>query len=349
MTTISKEQALIAIDLGNGTTSYIAGNGKKGSFASLVTHYKDTSGLAMGVAKDVFTTKDNRTFLVGDACRDEGAGSRSTDSAFYSSTEIHILLLKVLANCGIPNPIIVTGLPTEFHQREAEAFGDNIRRWAKGEGYHVQAVKVLPQWAGPWFDDQLEDENGQRIPLDLVLKGKWGIIDIGQGTTDVGQFNQGRASESRHGESKGVSDIHRAIFTALKTKPESLNPDGKRPHVIPKEFALDKQATEHSIDQWLRAGHILWRGQKLDMQVISLAARNEFAKDVLPRCIEKVWGTTDFLTGVIVAGGGASVLGLDVYKQYIFCGIYKAKDPEQSIVRGLFRYAMTQILPKIPE
>lgn len=98
--------------------SYIAGNGKKGSFASIVTRYKDTSGLAMGVAKDVFTTKDNRTFLVGDACRDEGAGSRSTDSAFYSSNEIHILRLKVLADSDIPNPIIVTGLPTEFHERE---------------------------------------------------------------------------------------------------------------------------------------------------------------------------------------------------------------------------------------
>lgn len=349
MTTTSKEQALIAIDLGNGTTSYIAGNGKKGNFSSLVTPYKDTSGLGMGVAKDVFTTKDKRAFLVGDSCRDEGAGSRSTDSAFYSSLEIHILLLKVLADCDIPNPIIVTGLPTEFHEREAKAFEDNIRRWAKGEGYNVQAVKVVPQWAAPWFDDQLEDENGERIPRDLVLKGKWGIIDIGQGTTDLGQFNQGRASESRHGESKGVSDIHRAIFTALKTKPESLNPEGKRPQIIPKEFALDKQATEHSIDQWLRAGHILWRGQKLDMQAISSPARNEFAKDVLPRGIEKVWGTTDFLTGVIVAGGGATVLGLDVFKQYIKCAIYKAKEPELSIVRGLYRYAKTQILPKVPE
>jgi hypothetical protein len=348
MTTTLKEQALIAIDLGNGTTSYIAGNGKKGSFASLVTRYKDTSGLSMGVSKDVFKTKDQRCFLVGDACRDEGAVSRSTDSAFYASDEIHILLLKVLADCEIPNPIIVTGLPTEFHEKQAAAFEENIRRWAKGEGYQVQAVKAVPQWAGPWFDDQLEDENGERIKLDVVLSGKWGIIDIGQGTTDCGQFNDGRPSEARHGESKGVSDIHRAVFTALKTKPESLNPQGKQPNVIPKEFVLDKQATEHTIDKWIRAGHINWRGQKLEMQAISLPARNEFAKDVLPRCIEIVWGTTDFLTGVILAGGGASVLGLDVYKQYIHCAIYKARDPDQSIVRGLFRYARTQILPKLP-
>jgi hypothetical protein len=346
MTTTINEQSLIAIDLGNGTTSYIAGNGKKGSFASLVTRHKDTSGLSLSVSKDVFTTKDNRSFLVGDACRDEGAVSRSTDSAFYASDEIHILLLKVLKDCGIQNPIIVTGLPTEFHEKQASAFEENIRRWAKGEGYQVQFVKAVPQWAAPWFDDQLESVDGQRISRDAVLTGKWGIIDIGQGTTDCGQFNNGRPSEIRHGESKGVSDIHRAVFTTLKTKPESLNPDGKKPPIIPKEFVLDNQATEHTIDNWIRAGHILWRGQNLDMQAISLPARNEFAKDLLPRCIDIVWGTTDFLRGVIIAGGGASVLGLEVYKEYISCPIYRAKDPDQSIVRGLFRYAKTQVLKK---
>ncbi|HEJ4407936.1 TPA: ParM/StbA family protein [Pseudomonas aeruginosa] len=349
MTNSTNEQSLIAIDLGNGTTSYIAGNGKQGSFPSLVTPYKDTSGLGLGFAKEGFTTKDGKSFLVGESCRDEGAPSRSTDSSFYSSSTIHILLLKVLHECDIKNPVIVTGLPTEFYEKEVQKFEENIRRWAKGEGFQVKAVKVVPQWAGPWFDDQLENESGERIPLDLVLKGKWGIIDIGQGTTDVGQFNNGRVSDKRHGESKGVSDIHKAIFTTLKTKPESLVAEGKKAALIPKEFTLDKQTTEYTIDQWIRDGYIPWRGQKLDMKGISSPARNEFAKDVLPRCIEKVWGSTDFLAGMILAGGGANVLGLDVFKQHIHCPIYQAKTPELSIVRGFYRYAKTQILPMIDQ
>jgi hypothetical protein len=342
------ETELIAIDLGNGTTSYIAGNGKQGSFPSLVTEYKDTSGLGTGVAQVGFTTKDGTAYLVGENCRESGALSRSTDSSFYSSPEIRVLLLKVLHECEVKNPIIVTGLPTEFYDK-VEAFTENIRRWAKGEGFHVKTVKVIPQWAGPWFDDQLEDESGQKIQLGLVLKGKWGIIDIGQGTTDVGQFFNGRVSESRHGESKGVSDIHKSIFTTLKTKPESLVGEGKKSALIPKEFSLDKQTTEYSIDQWLRDGFIPWRGQKLDMKAISYPARSEFAKDVLPRCIEKVWGSTDFLSGIILAGGGASVLGLDVFKQYIHCPVFLARTPELSVVRGFFRYAKTQILPKIEQ
>lgn len=342
--TTPNEHALIALDLGNGTTSYIAGNGKKGSFASLVAPYKDTSGLGMGVAKEVFTTKDGRSFLVGESCRDAGAQSRSTDSSYYSSDMIRVLLLKVLKECDIKTPIIVTGLPTEFYDQEVKEFEENIRKWAKGEGYQVKAVKVVPQWAGPWFDDELENEKGERVPLDTVIKGKWGIVDIGQGTTDIGQFNNGRVSDQRHGESKGVSDIHRAIFTTLKAKPE-----GTKTGVIPKEFTLDKQTTEHTVDQWIRDGYIPWRGQKLDMKAISLPARNEFAKDVLPRCIDKVWGSTDFLTGIILAGGGATVLGMEVFKQYINCPLYKAATPELSIVRGFFRFAKTQILPKIDQ
>ncbi|NVL48742.1 ParM/StbA family protein [Pseudomonas syringae pv. actinidiae] len=347
MSNVSNEPNLIAIDLGNGTTSYIAGNGKRGSFPSLVSPYKDTSGLGSDYAKEVFRTKDGKTFLVGESCRDANAQSRSTDSSFYSSDTIHILLLKVLEECDIKTPIIVTGLPTEFYDKEIKGFEDNIRRWAKGEGYQLKHVKVVPQWAGPWFDDQLEDEQGVRVPLDQVLKGKWGIIDIGQGTTDIGQFNNGRVSDQRYGESKGVSDIHRAVFTTLKSNPDSIVQDGKRIAYLPKEFELDKQTTEHTADKWFRDGHISWRGKKLDMGIIGLPARNEFAKDVLPRCIEKVWGSTDFLDGMIVAGGGATVLGMEVFKQYVHCPIFKAATPELSIVRGFYRFAKTQILPKI--
>lgn len=341
------EQDILAIDLGNGTTSFKAGTGEQGSFSSLVRPFRDTSGL--GLNRDVFVTKDGSSYLVGDACRDELMPTRSTDSSFYSSTEMRILFLKVLHDAGIKSPIIVTGLPTEFHQSECREFEENLRRWAKGEGYNVRLIKVVPQWAAPWFDDELEDEEGNRIPLDAVLKGRWGIIDIGQGTTDLGQFINGRVSEARHGESKGVSNIHKAIFTTLKTQPEALNQDAKKNLVIPKGFSLDLQASEYTIDLWLREGHIPWRGTKLDMAAISLPARREFAKDLLPRGIAKVWGSTDFLTGMILSGGGTSVLGREVFKEYITCPMYSANDPSLSTVRGYFRFAKTQMLKAIKQ
>lgn len=339
-----QEKHVVAIDLGNGTTSFMAGNGQSGSFASLVAAYGGSSGLGGEFGKKFFKTKDGKKYLTGEDCREEGARTRSTDSSFYASNEIKVLFLKTLHLADIKTPAIVTGLPTEFFKSEVAQFEQNLKKWALEEGFQPSVIKVLPQWAGPWFDDQLADENGNVLARDFVTKGKFGIIDIGQGTTDSGQFNNGKASDVRYGESKGVSDIHRALFTQLQ-HPETLNELlSKKDKKLPKEFALDSQTTEFTMDTWLRAGSILWRGETLDMSALSLPARQEFAADLIPRCIKKVWGSTDFLNGMILAGGGATVLGRDLLKQYIHCPIYMAKDPDLSIVRGYYRFFKTQML-----
>jgi hypothetical protein len=341
-----QEKNVVAIDLGNGTTSYIAGNGRSGSYASLVAAYTGSSGLGGEFGKNFFKTKDGRKYLIGEDCREEGARTRSTDSSFYSSNEIRVLFLKALHLADIKNPAIVSGLPTEFFNAEVTQFESHLKKWALEEGFQPSVVKILPQWAGPWFDDELADENGKVLPRDFVTKGKFGIIDIGQGTTDVGQFVNGKASDSRYGESKGVSDIHRAFFTQLQT-PEQLNEAlGKKDKKLPKEFALDSQTTEFTMDTWLRSGSILWRGETLDIAALSLPARQDFAADLIPRCIKKVWGSTDFLNGMILAGGGATVLGRELLKQYIHCPIYMAATPDFSIVRGYNRFFRTQMLTR---
>lgn len=340
------EKNIVAIDLGNGFTSYKAGNGKHGDFASLVAPYTGSAGLGGEFGKSFFKTRDGNRYIVGDECREEGALTRSTDSSFYSSNEIKILFLCALKACDIKNPLIITGLPTEFFSKSAQEFEANLRKWARDEGYQPEAVKIVPQWAGPWFDEELADETGKILPLDFVTKGKFGIIDIGQGTTDVGQFNNGKVSDSRYGESKGVSDIHRELFTLLQ-QPDKLNDlIGKKDKKLPKNFSLDRQTTEFTMDTWLRDGHITWRGERLDMDAISLPVRSEFTDDLLPRCIKNVWGRTDFLNGMILAGGGAVVLGRDLFKRHIHCPIYMAKTPEKSIVRGYYRFFKTQMLPR---
>jgi hypothetical protein len=341
-----QEKDVVAIDLGNGTTSFIAGNGRSGSFASLVAQYNGSSGLGGEFGKSFFKTSDHKRYLIGEDCREEGAKTRSTDSSFYSSPEIRVLFLKALALADIKNPAIVSGLPTEFFNSDLAAFEKNLKKWAIEEGYKPSVVKILPQWAGAWFDDELADENGIILPRDFVTKGKFGVIDIGQGTTDVGQFVDGKVSDRRYGESKGVSDIHRAFFTQLQ-HPDKLNELlGKKDKKLPKEFALDSQTTEFSMDTWLRNGYISWRGEQIDTRALSLPACMEFANDLLPRCINKVWGTTDFLNGMILAGGGPIVLGRDVLKQFINCPIYMSASPDLSIVRGYKRFFLTQMLSR---
>lgn len=337
-------EQLIAADLGNGTTSYIAGTGEiKGSFASLVAPAQSNQGLGGGFSRETFKTKFG-TFYIGDDCREDGAAPRSTDSSYYSSETIKVLFLKVLKEVGQKHPVIVTGLPTEFFKSRRSEFAADLKKWAIEEGYQPANVVVLPQYVGPWFDPELLDPEGNRIDPRVVMEGKLGIIDIGQGTIDAGQFVDGKVSADdklRWGESSGVSDIHKKLFTQLK-QPETLNALLPAKARLPKDFALDSQTTEYTMDTWIRKGFIQWRGSKIDMEPISLPARQEFADDVLVRCIKAVWGTTDFLAGMVAAGGGASVLGSKLLSNYISTRIYMAKDPENSIVRGYYRFYVTQ-------
>lgn len=337
-------EQLVAIDLGNGYTSYMSGTGERnGGFASLVTDSRSSQGLGGSFSREVFKTKSG-SYYVGDECREDGAVSRSTDSAFYKSDAIRVLLLRVLKEFGHKQPIIVTGLPTEFFHSHRDDFAKDIRRWATDEGYPPAKVQILPQYVGPWFDPELKTISGKTIEPAAVMQGKWGIIDIGHGTIDAGQFVNGQVSshaDHRYGESKGVSDIHKSLFTALQN-PEELNQKLAAKQRLPKEFTLDAQTTEYTMDTWLRQGYIPWRGDRIDIGPISMPARQAFADDVIPRVIKNIWGSTDFLTGIIFAGGGATVLGAELLQKHVRAPIYLADDPWNSIVRGMRRFYVTQ-------
>lgn len=337
-----KIEQLIAIDLGNGVTSYMAGNGLSGSFSSLVAEAKGTQGLGAGFVREAFKLKDGGSYYVGEDCRESGALVRSTDSSFYKSNEIRVLFLKVLREVNVKNPVIVTGLPTEFFNNHREEFSSRLKQWAMDEGFQPSKIQILPQYAAPWFDPNLLDEQGNPIEPGFVLRGKIGILDIGHGTTDLGQFEDGRVADHRYGESNGVSNIYKNLFTQLAT-PDALNELIKSPKSrLPKDFRLDSQTTVFTMDKWMRAGSIPWRGEELPLDEISLPARTKFADEVLPRCIKEQWGSTDFLRAVICAGGGSVILGTDLLKKHIKTKILRAKDPELSIVRGLYRFYVTQ-------
>lgn len=335
-----KIENLVAIDLGNGTTNYIAGNGKQGDFASLVLPGPSGSAaLGSEFSKELFRTKDGKCYLVGDDCREEGAVTRSTDTSYYKSNEVRILFLKVLKEVGIKNPTIISGLPTEFFDAQHREFEETLKKWARDEGYNPENVRIIPQHAAPMFDPDLLDEEGNRIPPALIRTGKFGVIDIGQGTVDAGQLNNFKDSKHRFGESRGVSDIHKAILASLSA-PEKLNEElqKRKAKRLPKDFQLDTQTNEYTMDTWIRNGYMPYKGERLDFEPISFPARKAFADNVLPRCISNIWGNTNFLEGLICAGGGASVLGLQLLKEYVTCKIYMAADPSRSIVRGYFRF-----------
>ncbi|HCF2447085.1 TPA: ParM/StbA family protein [Pseudomonas aeruginosa] len=342
---MTKLEQVVAIDLGNGTTSFIAGNGVRGSYASLAAPFVGSKA-AEGFNRNIFKLKSGQQFLVGDDCREEGAASRSTDSSYYKGTIIQVLFIRALREAGIKNPFIVSGLPTEFFDSQRPEFEKNLRAWAIEEGFQPAGVVVLPQYVGALFDPELLDESGKQVPADLIAHGKFGIIDIGYGTTDVGQIVDGKGSKHKTGKSEGVSNFHKELLKELSAPEKSGLLGGKKSAKLPAGFALDSQTNEYTMDVWMRQGFIPWRGDRLNIYAITQGLRAKFADDILTPVIKDIWGTTDFLAGMIVAGGGMSIIGREILEQHIFCKIYMAADPSLSIVRGYFRYAATQVVAK---
>jgi len=340
---------LIAIDIGNGVTSITTGGGDKYDYASLaLKHAANTPR----IGSDLFKLKSGEHWVVGDNCRHLGVKSRSTDSSYYESPEFAAVFKYGLNMVGIKSIFLVTGLPTEFYDKHKAAFSKNLKAWAIEEGYQIEKLIVLPQHAGAFMDPNLLDVDGS--PIDrMLLKGRGGVIDIGQGTTDAGMFANGQPTASTFGTSEGVSDIYKDILALLRSPPEdnlktksaggraAAKPRTKRP--IPEGFRLDSSMDEHGIDSWVRSGYMPHNGTKIEFAPITQPILEAFAGRLLPQVITQVWGSTGTLDYMLCAGGGSAVLGPKILGKHIMCRLVIPADPGRSIVNGYHEFGVQQL------
>jgi hypothetical protein len=334
---------LVSIDIGNSHTSVQTSKGII-EFASLVIP-KDKKD-ASTQEHDVFTTSFGE-FHIGSQFIEDGVQTRSIDSSFYSSESFKVVFLYCLHKAGIKNPVIVTGLPTEFYDSHCDELAANLRIWSKAEGYNIEGIIPMRQQAGAFYDPLLMDKQGNPVDPAVLVSGKIGVIDIGYGTIDCGELLQGKPAKKNFGESQGVSQIHKQILTGLQSPPDSWLPKGKKTGRLPEGFVLGKSANEHTIDGWLRDGaRIPFRGEYIDLNSITKEIRQKYATTTIQRCINQLWGTTDFLNAVIVTRGGATVIGREILETVITCPIYIPQEPSLSIVRGFYTYALLMLQKK---
>jgi hypothetical protein len=331
-----QEEKLVAIDIGNSHTS-IKTTTRIIEFASLVVPQSETE--ISSHDQEAFKTTFG-SYLIGAQFIEEGVKTRSIDSSFYSSESFKVVFLYSLKQAGIKNPVIVTGLPTEFFEDHRKALAKNLRQWATAEGYNIEGVIISRQQSAAFYDPLLLDENGNPVDTKELINGKIGVIDIGYGTIDCGELYNGKLTKKTFGESEGVSVIHKEVLTLLQSPPSSWFGRGKKAGILPEGFSLPKSTNEHTIDKWLReGGEIPFRGEKIDLNPITKESREQYASKTIQRCINNLWGNTDFHNAIIVAGGGATVIGGDILKTKITTKIFIPKDPNLSIVRGLYEYA----------
>lgn len=330
---------IVTLDVGNGRTCFKASNGVEGAFSSLVIEYQDNN-IGGNFGHTVFENRDGK-YLVGDICRGMAIPQRSTDSAYYSSVEYKVCFQYAMKEIGVSNPYLVVGLPTEFFARLQGQLRKDVQKWCNEINIHPRKIIVLPQHLGVYFDPTLKDGNGKPMNRKVLNQGKVAIVDIGHGTTDLGQFNMSKPDPTyTYGENKGVSDIHKELFAAIQSVDTNTRSKKK---LLPADFRIDKQTTVHTMDTWMRDGYVMWKGEKISLEPITRPIKESFAKNDLTRIISQLWNPTGLLPAMIVAGGGATVLGREILESIIDCPVLTSADPSMSIVWGYYEVAQSTL------
>lgn len=328
-----KREQIIGIDVGNGQTCYASGNGQTGKFSTLIKRIgKEDDGYG-AVESAAFDCKLGR-FIVGDMCRELGVKPRSIDTSFYESETYKVAFLKALYACEVKNPYLVIGVPIEFFKELSPKVQGMVKSLAQQEGIPLQGVRCLPQQVALFYDASMKSIVGEVKIGNELFTGKVGLLDIGYGTIDAGQFVDGRPDPIHtFGESSGVSEIHKDLFALLQNPKELIA--NKKKTGFPADFTLPKQVTVYSMDTFFKYGYIPYKGKEISLGPIVQPLLEQYVDKKIGRVISELWGTTDMMKAIIIGGGGAALLGAELLQRQIHCPILKSGEPDMSVARGL--------------
>lgn len=325
-----KKRDITAIDGGYGQFIGVNAEGKQVLIRSAVLKVEDEY-------KEHANFHDSTGYyIVGDKAVQYGRPQRaSTDTSYFTSNDFRVMTLYILQELGAKQPIIMTGLPFESFSKLKNEHSERIKKFPETlpaeNRISIVNVQTIPQPLGTAYDPTLVDFQGK--PLNLS-EGKVGVIDIGDGTLDIGELYEGKPNPAvKYGINKGVSDIHRDIHAALLTD---------------KKFQIGNDVTIHSIDRYLKDGYFWYQGEKVSMDSLPYVrkAKEAFLKNISVG-IDAIWGTVNTLRYVIVTGGGASVLGRSMLESLIPPkSLVIPKNPSMANVNGFLELLLRQLQAK---
>ena len=277
---------------------------------------------------------NGKKFYVGITAQRQGqADSFSGQSRNWIETEQHDALLisawnracNVLASNNMAEPdriSLVLGLPASYYSEQR-----NVLR--------TRAMSLLERLIKPNQALKIFVESQSRAPLLCVVfdsygdetgrageDESWGVVELGQYTTDFTLYDRGQEVASVAGSANGAHMVYDRIGSAFKQN----------------NFVVDFE----TITTAIKYRKIKVYGKETDVNELVNPAIHEFTNYVLDEVASRFSDKAQRMDGIIVAGGGAYIVGQAIKAKYPNAII--PNNPRFAVAEGLSRFGLLTLL-----
>lgn len=290
----------VGIDLGYSAVKLVAGQRRR-SFPSIVGT-PEVARFALGEQEDLIVLTAPDHVLVGQGAMSQSRFvNRREDRRWIESAEYYHLFLAALTEVSTATAadlVLVTGLPVAFYADRTvlhnRLMGTHkiTRQGRHAQTFRVNECRVIPQPFGALLAAALDDR-GRVADQDLAT-GSVGVIDIGGKTTNLLSVRRlaeiGRETES---VSVGAWDVVRAVRSYLADHCPNL------------------ELRDHQVVEAIVARRVRYYGQPVELGPVVSAVLEPMAGQVIAQATQ-LWNGGASLDAILVAGGGALLLGPSV-------------------------------------
>lgn len=273
---------------------------------------------------------NGRKFFIGTTAALQGqAENFSGQNRNWVETDQHDALLvgawhranKILAKNSMPNPDVISlvlGLPASYYTEQRGPL-------------RARAIALITRLLQPHQTLNVYIESQSRAPLLCVAfdghgnetgragdDESWGVVEIGHFTTDFTFHDRGQEVDGAASSASGAHKVHDRIASSFKQN----------------NYLSDFE----SIDRAIKSRKIMVYGKEVDVNDLVAPAIAEFATYILDEVSTRFGEKAQRMNGVIVAGGGAYIVGQDLKAKYPNAII--PTNPRFAVAEGYARFGL---------
>ena len=246
---------------------------------------------------------------------DDMLGGLRDDWAF---SEQHAALflagMRKLRDAGVPGldtALIVLGLPAALYASQRAGLAQELARHAPRA-----ELRVMPQPLGP-YQQLLFDPDGSETADFRADDTSWGVVEVGQYTTDYALLLQGRTIENAYGSCEGMHIAAQQLQRTLRGR----------------SFAV----TLSESSKLLETKTLRNFGESVDVTDEVERSVRPLADQIVDKANQLIGKSARTLDGVLVAGGGASLVLPALQRAWPHARMLE--NPRFSVAEGFARYA----------